>query len=977
MLCAALDGQSQTTKTFTYTGAFEKYVVPTTGWYLLEAGGAQGGPASNDSHAGGKGARMQGYARLTAGDTLRIAVGGMGQKGVNIGNNPSGGGGGGGSSILRVRNSAAANPGDRYEPLLFAGGGGGAGSGEDGSPGQVVGDGKKAAGKGGVSGGGGGIGPNKNGGAAGAGYRVDGGTHCDGNCNGSNVLSYGGQAYLSGNSGGSTSNKGGDGGFGGGGEGGAATNNIFSNIDGGGAGGGGWSGGGGGDSKGYGGGGGGSYLAASFNTYRCLAAAGSVSGDGFVTVKYIPDLTNTILQAFSYKGSFEMYIVPKTGVYFMEAKGAQGGPASNDKNRGGYGARMQGRISLTAGDTLRIAVGGMGKKGQNSSTSVSGGGGGGGTSIVRMRNSAASNPGERYEPLLFAAGGGGGDDIGAEGNEGIAGQLGPYVYEPFRYGVNGNGGDGGKTERFGAGGGGYLSDGNSSNAAQAVGGQAYLSGNSGGVPLGRGGVGGWGGGGSGYECGTGLFQNSSGGGGGGWSGGNGGTNIDSARGGVSFQATYMDTVGCLLVSEGNSGDGQVTIVFLDSTPFIYQSGSIQTYTVPVSGFYQLTAAGAKGGSTFDLPDLDFFNSEGGRGAHMQGYFYLQANDKLRVLVGSQGQDAVRWTNTNRPGGGGGGGATSIVKVNGSIVEPLVIAGGGGGASGDTLGGPGLTGLDGGSSLASAGGKGGAGGIASPPGNKSGGGGGGYLSNGANSLNSDGSIWAYGGQLYSGASTPISLRSNGSLGGFGGGGQGGPPVFDSKVGGSGGGGGGWSGGGSGHGNMQLAAPGGGGGGSYLSPRAIITGLTQTAGQNAGNGTAAIIGPRTATDTVRSLGTYTWSRNGVSYRSSGLYVWVDSVNAITRTLDLRITVLGGSLGSPVGGSLMAYPNPSNGQLTLRTPSLEVAAKLEIYSVDGRRVQEYDVPARTTRFKVDLRRHGAGVYMFRMVAEGEDEYIKVIIE
>jgi hypothetical protein len=160
--------------------------------------------------------------------------------------------------------------------------------------------------------------------------------------------------------------------------------------------------------------------------------------------------------------------------------------------------------------------------------------------------------------------------------------------------------------------------------------------------------------------------------------------------------------------------------------------------------------------------------------------------------------------------------------------------------------------------------------------------------------------------------------------------------------------------------------------------VTTGLTQTAGQNNGNGTATISGPRTSTETVRSPGTYTWPRNGVTYRSSGLYVWVDSVNAITRTLDLRITaLLGGGFAGPAGGSLMAYPNPSDGQLTLRTPSLDVAAKLEIYSVDGRRVQEYEVPARTTRFHVDLRRHGAGVYVFRMVAEGEDEHIKVMVE
>jgi hypothetical protein len=286
-----------------------------------------------------------------------------------------------------------------------------------------------------------------------------------------------------------------------------------------------------------------------------------------------------------------------------------------------------------------------------------------------------------------------------------------------------------------------------------------------------------------------------------------------------------------------------------------------------------------------------------------------------------------------------------------------------------------------------------GGQANPRGTISGGAGGGYLGNGTNSFNTNGSIFAYGGQSYQGGfNTPASLLANGGKGGYGGGGQGGPVSSSLNFGGggSGGGGGGWSGGGSSQSNLSntpylllpRAAAGGGGGGSYLSPRAVITGLTQTAGQHAGNGTAAIIGPRTSTEIVRSPGAYTWPRNGVSYRSSGLYVWIDSVNAITRTLDLRITLLGGTggnggVGGALGGSLMAFPNPSNGQLTLRTPSLEVAAKLEIYAVDGRRVQEYDVPARTTRFQVDLRRHGAGVYVFRMLAEGEDEYIKVIVE
>ena len=67
--------------TFTFQGnVFQTYTVPTNGWYLLDVQGAQGGPASNNSHQGGKGARVQGYAYLMAGDQLRIAVGGAGQQ---------------------------------------------------------------------------------------------------------------------------------------------------------------------------------------------------------------------------------------------------------------------------------------------------------------------------------------------------------------------------------------------------------------------------------------------------------------------------------------------------------------------------------------------------------------------------------------------------------------------------------------------------------------------------------------------------------------------------------------------------------------------------------------------------------------------------------------------------------------------------------------------------------------------------------
>ena len=101
---------------------FQTWTVPDTGWYLLDVSGAQGGDASNGSHAGGKGAQIQASVRLTKGEVLRIAVGGQGGKGTNVINNPSGGGGGGSSSIVRVKNTAAPlAPSANDELLLIVG----------------------------------------------------------------------------------------------------------------------------------------------------------------------------------------------------------------------------------------------------------------------------------------------------------------------------------------------------------------------------------------------------------------------------------------------------------------------------------------------------------------------------------------------------------------------------------------------------------------------------------------------------------------------------------------------------------------------------------------------------------------------------------------------------------------------------------------------------------------------------------------
>lgn len=256
-------------------GSVQSYTVPTTGWYFLDARGAQGGAASNGSHQGGLGARMQGYVQLTAGDVLRVVVGGAGQKGTSDGNNVAGGGGGGGSFIVKAGASGG-------EPLLIAGGGGGAGANYDGSSGQDGG-----FGNGGTNGGGGGIGSAYYGGAGGGGFLGNGGTHLA--SNGTTVLSLGGRSYTAGSAGGSSSSNGGKGGWGGGAQGGPAKSGLVSNHDGGGGGGGGYSGGAGGPNEGDGGGGGGSFVADTVNTTVSLAQPGANAGDGVVSIRAVPE----------------------------------------------------------------------------------------------------------------------------------------------------------------------------------------------------------------------------------------------------------------------------------------------------------------------------------------------------------------------------------------------------------------------------------------------------------------------------------------------------------------------------------------------------------------------------------------------------------------------------------------------------------------------------------------------------------------
>lgn len=244
-------------------GGIQRWTVPHTGTYRIEAAGAQGGYLSTVSSHGGLGARAVANVVLEEGDVLEILVG---QSGF-LGGTTEAGGGGGSFVVLDG------------QPLLVAGGGGShGGCGTDSSSfsrgtGGAVGtsglDGKafnpsQVGGAGGVGGNGGLALSDAFPGGAGGGFHGDGayGTRNFSNCQESALSGQtgidadgrrtaGGKSFLNGGAGGRGCYQPvfGQGGFGGGGGAGGC----------GGAGGGGYSGGGGGMSDRGGGGGGGSF----------------------------------------------------------------------------------------------------------------------------------------------------------------------------------------------------------------------------------------------------------------------------------------------------------------------------------------------------------------------------------------------------------------------------------------------------------------------------------------------------------------------------------------------------------------------------------------------------------------------------------------------------------------------------------------------------------------------------------------------
>jgi hypothetical protein len=165
---------------------------------------------------------------------------------------------------------------------------------------------------------------------------------------------------------------------------------------------------------------------------------------------------------FDFTGSVQHFTVVSSGLYDIQADGAQGGRGRSafGNSPGGAGAEVGGEVFLTAGEMLNIVAGGRG------ATGIYGTGGGGGFSGVFA---AAA-------PLIMAGGGGGGSYGSGNGGPGLASINGGNGNgdSPGQGGANGLGGGAGRIN--GAGGGsGFQSDGGTASNGGGQGGQGYLA----------------------------------------------------------------------------------------------------------------------------------------------------------------------------------------------------------------------------------------------------------------------------------------------------------------------------------------------------------------------------------------------------------------------------------------------------------------------------------------------------------------------
>jgi len=277
-------------------------------------------------------------------------------------------------------------------------------------------------------------------------------------------------------------------------------------------------------------------------------------------------LTNAQVQTFNFSGDLDSLQIPNcVDSIIVNIWGAQGS-VTIDGGLPGKGAYMSGKINVTAGDWIYVNVGGQdgynggGEGGFGNPTDgfADYAGSGGGASDIRIGGNTFVNR------IMVAGGGGGG------GRNYVNGTCQPC-------GVGGAGGDGGIT--IGVNGvdaidGGYGANPNGAGkgGTQSAGGAGGtgvegLPGNSGSIGIGGVGI-------------DGEYSVAGGGGGGGYYGGGSGVNANSSPGsgvagsGGGGGSSYYDPTDVVFVNglPGiRSGNGLVTITFIQSSPIITTS----------------------------------------------------------------------------------------------------------------------------------------------------------------------------------------------------------------------------------------------------------------------------------------------------------------------------------------------------------------------------------------------------------------------
>ena len=590
---------------------------------------------------------------------------------------------------------------------------------------------------------------------------------------------------------------------------------------------------------------------------------------------------------FNYTGSVQSFTAPYSATYKLECWGAQGGTGESfGISNGGY---VSGTLTLAAGTTLSIYVGGKGNYftyGSNThsyavntnggwnggggvtNSAASHGTGGGATDIcltesaVSLSNYAYTRTSASYLSRIIVAGGGGGNGFynptvhAGGGVNGIGeipgtqtlGGIGGTSSGQFGYGGNGAGCSGGGS---GGGGGWYGGGGGKGDEGKGGGGSSFVLTSSSSIP-------------SGYTPGSSYYMNSASNIAGNASMPNpsGGTMTGRSGNGIAvitflYTASISQTAnilcngsstGALLATVNGGSDVAAT------TTFNY-TGAMQTFTVPV-GITSITleAWGAQGGIA-----TTGNGNVGGLGGYSKGNLVVTPGQILNIYVGGKGTGVGNKVlggggfngGGNAQGCGDGGGGASDIRVDGTALSKRVIVAGGGGGNG-------YYSYNGGAGGGTAGAVGGntTDGTAAY-----GGGGGTQTAGGTGSGN------------FPGLSGSLGIGGNGNVGA-------------ELIGYSGGGGGGYYGGAGGassivYGNGQGAA--GGGGSSYIGG---VTAGTTTAGLRLGDGLVTISyaasysyawapsGGTAETATGLAAGTYTVTiTNGVGATTTASYTIIE--------------------------------------------------------------------------------------------------------